>query len=338
MANLAFDSPPKMRLRSADLLLLTILLLATPSGAIAQGQSESQAEGSLFLLLPVGAQGVSLGRAMTWIEGPEGAFWNPAGLAGVDRGQAVIFRSDHFIGTSTALSGLWSSASAGTLGVSYLLWDAGEIERTDEVGNPIGTSTIRNHLGIVSAATRLFDNVAAGLNFKVIRFQYSCRGLGCDEGTTATTYAIDAGIQALPSDRLRLGAMVAHLGPALQAKNAAQADPLPTRVRIAAAYNVVAEITDSEDLRGWLAVEVEDHLRDLGSTAVYIGTELTAGQEDVLSLRAGYVWADDDPTAGSRVGFGLRFERFDLSIAKSLGVSSPTGDSEPVHVTFAIAF
>ena len=30
------------------------------------------------------------------------------------------------------------------------------------------------------------------LNFKVIRFQLACRGICSDEGTTATTYAVDA--------------------------------------------------------------------------------------------------------------------------------------------------
>lgn len=315
---------------------LALLSVATPLRA--QNDQSPSAEGALFLLLPVGAQGVSLGRAMTWVEGSEGAFWNPAGLAGVRGSEAVIFRGDHVAGSATALSGVWGAAS-GTLAASYFLLDAGEIEQRDNLGNPTGSITIRNHLGIVSGATRLLQTVSAGVSFKIIRFQLSCRGDCRDEGTTATTYAVDAGIQAVPLERLRLGAMVAHLGPRLQVLNAEQADPLPTRVRVAAAYDVLDAVVESDELRGWLAFEVEDRLRELGSQSFFLGTELVAGQLDALSLRAGYAWLHPDQGEdGARVGLGLRYERFDLSIAKSLAVSTLTGETEPIHVTFSIGF
>lgn len=327
-----------MRLRPPDAFVLLLALLALPPGVRAQDEPEGPLEGALFLLLPVGAQGVSLGRAMTWVEGAEGAFWNPAGLAGIGRSQAVVFRSDHVAGSATAISALWSSPTVGTLGASYFLLDAGEIEQRDDLGNPSGTITIRNHLGILSAATRLAASFSAGLSFKVIRYQLSCRGICPDEGTTATTYAIDAGVQSVPVERLRLGMMVAHIGPRLQVLNAEQADPLPWRARVAAAYDVLGALVETEELGGWLAIEYEDRVRALGSGSVYVGTEVTAGSVDALALRAGYVWSDLDQEDGGRVGLGLTYERFDLSIAKSLAVSTLTGETEPIHVTFAIAF
>jgi len=326
--------------RTANRLLPLTLVLALAPGASAQeGPGSPSNEGALFLLLPVGAQAVSLGRAMTAIEGSEGAFWNPAGLAGVGRSQAVVFRGDHIVGTATALSGLLANPGLGTLGASYLLLDAGELEQRDDNGMFIGTITIRNHLGVVSAATRLLESLSAGVSLKLIQFRLSCRGI-CqpNPGTTATTYAVDAGVQSTPFDRVRLGAMIAHLGPRLQALNAEQADPLPTRIRLAGAYDVVNALTDNEDLSGWLTLEVQDRLRDPGSLSYYLGTEFTAGQEDALSLRAGYVLSDLESEDGARVGLGLRYERFELSIAKSLVVSTLTGETEPVHVTFSILF
>ncbi|MDA0330114.1 MAG: PorV/PorQ family protein [Gemmatimonadetes bacterium] len=325
-----------MRLKNAEFLLLLLATMALVPGVAAQ-DNQDRAEGALFLLLPVGAQGVALGRAMTWVETTEGAFWNPAGLAGIDRSQALLIHGDHVAGTGTGVSALWA-IGGGTLGASYFLLDAGDIDQTDEFGNPTGKITIRNHLGIASAATRLSRTVTAGVNFKVVRFQLSCRGLCADEGTTATTYAVDVGIQTLPMERLRVAAMVAHLGPSLQVVNADQADPLPARLRIAVAYNVLSQIVEADELKGWVAVEVEDRLRALGSMSVYLGTELTAGQGDALSLRAGYVWSELDQEDGGRVGLGLRYERFDLSIAKSLSVSTLGIESEPVHVTFSIGF
>lgn len=324
-----------MKAESTLLLILACALAVAAPGLSAQ---DDRAEGAPFLLLPVGAQGVSLGRAMTWVESAEGAFWNPAGLAGLERSQAVLFRGDHVAGTATAASVVWARTGMGSLAGSYLLFDAGEIDQTDEFGNYIGTITVRNHLGVVSGAARVTDAISAGVSLKIVRFQLACRGICADEGTTATTYAVDFGVQTVPTERLRLAAMVAHLGPSLQVLNAEQADPLPTRIRVAAAYNVVAEITSAENLRGWLAFEVEDRLRNLGSTSYYLGTELTAGSTDALSLRAGHVWSELDSEDGARVGLGLRYERFDLSIAKSLAVSTLTGETEPVHVTFSIGF
>jgi hypothetical protein len=327
-----------MTLKAADLVLPLLALLVVTASGSAQDPGDDRPEGAIFLLLPVGAQGVSLGRAMTWVEGAEGAFWNPAGLAGVDRSQGVLFRGDHVAGTATALTALWANPGLGTLGASYLLLDAGDIDQTDEFGTYTGTITIRNHLGIMSVATRLGANIMAGVSMKIVRFQLSCRGICADEGTRATTYAIDVGMQARPIEHLHLGAMVAHLGPSLQVLNAEQADPLPSRVRLAAAYDVVSAITRTEGVRGSLAFEIEDRLTNLGSLSYYLGTELRAGQTDALSIRAGYVWSVLEQEDGGRVGLGVRYERFDLSIAKSLAVSTLTGETEPVHVTFSIGF
>ena len=323
--------------RAQSLIIAAAMLALAVGPGVAQGQDD-RAEGAIFLLLPVGAQGVSLGRAMSWVEGAESAFWNPAGLAGVTESQGILFRGEHpAAGVATAATVLWAAEGTGTLGASYYLLDAGEIDKTDEFGNYTGTITIRNHVGVISAATRLGDAIAAGLNFKVIRFQLGCRGICEDEGTTATTYAVDAGIQSM-IDNLRVGAMLAHLGPGLQVLNAEQTDPLPSRIRIAAAYEVVSSITENEALSAWLAFEIEDRVYSLGNLSYYLGMEVAAGNVDRLSLRTGYVWSDLQQEDGGRVGLGLRFERFDLSIAKSLAVSSLTGETEPVHVTFAIRF
>jgi len=328
---------------------LICLLAALSAGAPLQAQDGSvgtSGEGAPFLLLPVGARAVSLGRAMTAFEGSESAFWNPAGLAGVARSQVVLFRGDQIAGTATALSLLLSRPGVGTVGASYLLLDVGDQDFTDLAGNFLGTISVRNHLGVISASASLLESLTAGVSFKVVSFRLTCRGSQCpDDGTTATTYAFDVGLQAVPVDRLRVGAMIAHVGPSLRVLNAEQADPLPARYRIAAAYDVAAALTSRDDFQGWLTVEVQDRLREPGVPALYFGGEFTAGRVDALSLRAGYVISDAldkiqgaDPEDGARVGLGIRYSAFDLSIAKSLSVSTLTGETEPVHVTFSIGF
>jgi len=324
------------------LLILGMWLVA--AGPL-RAQQGSAGEGALFLLLPVGAQAVSLGRTMTAVSGQESAFWNPAGLAGVSRSRLVLFRGSQVAGTSTAASVLLAKPGTGTVGASYLLLDVGDLDVTDEFGNVTGSITVRNHLGVISASASPLDALRIGVSFKVIQFRLSCRGDCQDAGTTATTYAFDIGAQAEPLERLTVGAMVAHVGPKLQVLNQAQADPLPARLRVAASYDIVDVFTDRDDFTGWVGLEVQDRLREPGRPSLYLGTEFTAGTTDALALRAGYVFSDllnelegSDPEDGARVGLGIRFDRLDMSIAKSLAVSNITGETEPVHVTFSISF
>jgi hypothetical protein len=332
----------KPRPELISLLLAAALLPGAPASA--QGSTGTSGEGAPFLLLPVGARAVSLGRAMTAFGGAEGAFWNPAALTDAGRSQLVVSRGDQIAGTATAISALFARPGVGTVAASYLLLDVGDQDLTDPSGNFLGTISVRNHLGVVSAAADLSERVSAGASVKVVQFRLSCRGSSCgDQGTTATTYAFDMGVQAVPMDRMRIGAMVAHVGPSLQVLNAEQADPLPSRVRVAASYDVANAFTDREDFGGWLAVELQDRLRAPGVPSLYMGAEFTAGRVDMLSLRAGYVMSDlrdriegSDPEDGARVGLGVRYERIDLSIAKSLAVSGLTGETEPVHVTLSI--
>ncbi len=328
-----------IRILRSTLFVSLVAMVALPAQA-QEGGDPSSTEGAPFLLLPVGAKGVALGRAMTATEGAESAFWNPAGLAGVAESQVVLFRGDHFAGTATAVSAIFAKSSLGTVGVSYFLLDAGDQDLTGPDGTLLGTISVRNHLGVISAAARILERVSLGVNFKAVQFRFSCRGICLDAGTTATTYAVDLGVQLRPTPEspLRVGAMVAHLGPRLQVLNAEQADPLPARVRVAVAYDIVSKLVDRDDLGGWLTLEVQDRLRDPGSMSLYIGSELTAGDTDALVIRAGYAISELDQEDGARVGLGLRYERFDLSIAKSLAVAPLTGETEPVHVTFSIIF
>jgi hypothetical protein len=327
-------------MRPASRSALAILFLALFAPGLSGQDNRSSTEGALFLLLPVGAQAVSMGRAMTAMQGTESVFWNPAGLASLDGSRAVLFRGDHAVGTATAISALFARPGVGTVGASYLLLDVGDQQLTDADGNVLGTVSVRNHLGIASVAARFFGRLDVGMNFKVVQFRLSCRGICPDAGTTATTYAIDAGVQLAPTADLplRVGAMVAHVGPRLQVLNAEQADPLPSRARVAVAYDVLSQLAEARDVQGWVTVEVQDRLRDPGSLSLYLGSELQAGTGEALFLRAGYVASDVDQEDGARVGLGLRFQRFELGIAKSLAVSTLTGETEPVHVTFSIGF
>ena len=321
-------------------LITALLALALPPGLYGQDSELGSNEGALFLLLPVGAHGVALGRAMTAVPSPESAFWNPAGLAGVEKSQLVVMRGDHLVGEGFALSTLMVSQPVGVLGISYEFLDEGDQDLTDFQGNVRGSLSVRSHVGIISLATSLTTWLDVGFNFKIVQFNLSCRGQCDGAGVRSTGWAMDFGVQGQPiaAVPLRLGAMLAHMGPDFQVVNAEQSDPLPSRVRVSAAYNFLTHFVDTDDINLWVRAEVEDRWRDLGDApSYYLGTELAAGRGDVIYVRSGYVQGEVGQADGMAIGVGLRYERFELGLAKNLA-GSITGESEPVHVSFGILF
>ena len=57
----------------------------------------------------------------------------------------------------------------------------------------------------------------------------------------------------------------------------------------------------------------------------------------MLLVRAGYVRGNGEQLDGAAVGVGLRYDRFDLGVAKSLATNI-ADETEPVHVTFGLIF
>jgi hypothetical protein len=322
-----------------------VLILATLSAFAparpGAGQDASAGEGALYLLLPVGPKGVSVARAMTALGGPESVWWNPAGLAALDNSMVSLTRSEEEItGAATAFSGLLQSDRLGVLGLSYLLVDLGDEEIRDSEGNFLGQLSLRYHTGILSASTKVLDDLALGLNLKLIQSRQACRGQCLDAGVTATTYAFDAGAQWVDvvGSGVTLGAALVHAGPSLQVVNEEQADPLPTRVRFAASYDVLDRWVTVPNLAGVVTVELEDRWSDPGDPAVYAATEISAGANPSVALRAGYAWGAALQVDGAGVGIGVRYESFDMGISKSLASGGLAGQNEPIHFSLGFVF
>lgn len=334
-----------LRPRRTGGILIGSVLLSVSLGALTPhlgaAQEEPVTEGAVFLLLPTDPKAVGLGRAVTALPGPESVWWNPAGLGELDEDRILVFRGDNFGGEATAASLTLTRSGLGTVAFSYQLLDFGSVDQTDDRGNVTGTVTFREHLGVLSLATSLWDHLNLGVNVKLVQDRFSCRGQCVDGGVTGTTFAVDAGVQArgLWGQPLRIGALLAHAGPDLQVVNEAQADPLPTRARLAVAYEILEIFMPTEELNLWLTAEVDDRWRDPGDPSTYLGSEFQVGtKRQMLRVRAGYVLDAETQVDGASVGLGLRYESFDLALAKSLASSIFSGSGEPVHVSFGFVF
>ncbi len=300
----------------------------------------STTEGALNLLQPIGAKGVGMGRAVSASTGAESVFWNPAGIARLDEGSFIVIKGPHPAGEATGFSLVLTKQSLGAVGISYQHLNLGDQNLTDIENNVVGSFSVRDHLALVSFGLQTLAWLDTGLNFKIFRSQYTCRGQCRDAGVTGTTYVVDGGIQAEPFQDipLRIGVLLAHVGPNLQLINAKQADPPPTRLRAGVSYEALRHFTEKGGVELWLNAELEDRWSDLGDPVLSLGAEFIAGEADLFFVRAGYGQQQLGEAAGASVGLGIRYQQFDLGVAKRIAESWLTGEAEPVHISLGVVF
>jgi hypothetical protein len=321
--------------------LVAGLLLCLPAPAVTQagpggdGRVEAR-ECCLQLLTPIGARAVGLGHALTARPGPDAIFSNPAALAGLQRDEFRIHNAETEIEASNTFALAFGLRAVGTFGLSYRLLDYGESEATDDVGNPTGKIRVLAHVLMGSFATTMAPGLAAGVSYKVFQFRQDCVGFCGTPGFVATTHAVDLGVQYHPQlwPALQLGAAVTQLGLPLQVINAEQADPLPSRFRAGAAYELLHHFASDTTTAVWASVDVAGSWRDGVQSVVGAGLELIL--DGTIFVRAGYSTGTGQ-YAGAAVGVGLRHDRFDVGVAKSF-VSSGIGGPAPFQITFAVGF
>lgn len=326
-------------------LLAVVLLMSgsvAPCSLFAQGipLASGRFEGAPFLLLPSGGRAVGMGRAMTAVRSPESVLWNPAGLWGSAETRILMTRGEHITGDALAVSlqGAGWNGFAGALTLQVL--DEGSQDATDIDGNVVGSLTNRSHLAVFSMAQGWGERVQVGLNAKYFQFTLGCRGQ-CPQGRVrSSSYGIDGGIQVQPFDAraVHLGLAAVHLGPDFRNRDALEGDPLPARLRLGVSGTPWEGDFEGERLALLLSFDLEDRVREPGSPAILFGAEFSAGSADQLFVRGGYVTGQPAGLDGASVGFGFRFDRFDLDLARVLPRGSIASQQEPTHLTLGIRF
>jgi hypothetical protein len=320
------------------------LLLCGAAGLLAGGRAaHAQAPDDLAssfeccntLLYPVGARVVSLGGALAARAIPDALFVNPAAIAslGIDELRAHSERTDINKTTSLALS--FGLGPVGTAALSYWLLDWGDIEASDEFGNPTGTLSYTHQAFSASFATAILPHLNAGVTYRVFMARETCSGFCGGLSSAGTTHLLDLGARAdVPWVRsLQLGVSATSLGPALQVKNAAQRDPAPTRVHFGAAYELLQHFATDSTLQLIASADLQRGVRSGIEPAAALGLELI--MDGSLFLRGGYATGSGQGT-GAALGVGLIWDRFDVSVAKSFVDYEVS--SEPFQITFAVRF
>jgi hypothetical protein len=288
------------------------------------------------LLAPVGARALALGNTLGARIAADGLLVNPATLAGIGADHFVIHTATTSLERSNTFSLIIDAGRAGVFALTYRQIDWGDVEATDPSGNPTGEIVLIDHVLAATYAARLTPVVGIGLSYKLYQFRQDCRGFCGTDGFAATTHMLDLGLHVRPPGLrgLELGGAIGHLGFPLQVINRPQASPSPARLRVGAAYELLHHFREDSVATVHVSLDMVTRWRAMGEPIFNAGVE--AGLENTIFLRAGYA-GGTGVLGGPSVGIGLRYDRFDLAIAKAF-ISPAVNDPDPFQVTFGIRF
>ena len=319
--------------------LLSRIVLALVLGRATSAQTPSGNEGTLFLLLPTGAQAVGMGQAMVaGRPGSEGIWWNPASISNQTRKELAIHYSKTVAGDADAMSFVIPTRSLGTAAISLSILNIGEQQLTDDFGNPIGSIFPRDVVLAGSYARRLTKRLTAGMNYKIVQIRFDCSGECSSVGPEVeSTRAVDLGTQysAHAGASLSFGLAIRNLGGKLNSMQTNQRDPLPTQVELGALYRLKFIDHYIKDTEIHLAGSFINS-RSFGGKSFRLGTDLT--YQGKVHLRAGYVGHDRRGDASAALGFGLQSGSFTFDIAKTFGGLPADTGQMPVYISLRYLF
>lgn len=324
--------------RPISALLTVLALTAGGVGARAQtgGTAGVSVGGGLELVLPVGAEAEGLGQAVVAdFLGSESIWWNPAALGRAQHREVAIHHSQTFAYTGDAISALVPIHRVGTVALSVDLYSYGTQQETDVTGT-LGTFTPRATIFAATFAGHAGDRTYLGLNYKLYQRGTNCSG-GCTDIPTQTeqTTALDLGVQVRVSkdSSLFVGAALRNAGPRLQVNDAAQADPLPTRLDVGVTW--VPRIASlGPDTRLRVGAGIVNAI-PLTSPGLRIGADL--GWRQKLHLRAGYAY-EAPGGSGPSIGLGASTGRLQIDIARLFSDNVANTSQPPTYFSLRYDF
>ena len=363
-------------LAAASLVLAGLLLI--PAGRV-QAQSGGGGESAVpFLLIAPNSRCDGMGEAGTGVVDDASAiFWNPGALAFLDGKEVSITHANWL--PQFNLSDLFYDYLnyrmriddiGGTVSASITYLNLGEFTVTNSSGpTPIDKFKSYEYAVTAGYATKATDDLGIGFNLRFIHSALSPIGTEREGGNgISSTVSFDVALMWRPESldvvgldlgkKFSLGMDLSNLGPKLTYIDAAQADPLPTNLRLGIGYKLLEDEYNTMTLaldfsrlmvrrRGdgsdplpkslitsWDAVE-----GGLKKIIVSGGVEYWYGSPKLLAIRVGYF--DESVDWGNRkyltFGAGIRYDLYGFDFSY---ISAPEGSplSDTIRFTLLIAW
>lgn len=287
--------------------IFSVIILLLPCAIFAGGFSKVGTAAAQFLKIGVGARAMGMGGSFTAIANDVSTiYWNPAGIANLNRTSISFTHSQWFADISHDFAGVVMPISTSDfIAVHATTLNTGEQEVTT-VANPDGTGIfydVRDLAIGLSYSRQLTDRFSVGLTAKyVMQSLYNVQ---------ASSFTLDIGSYLKTGfHNLVIGMAISNFGGTMQldgrdlitianvntsfggnynpdARLTTQEYPLPLIFRVGLAMDVVGgndPVIQSEDYRLTLAAE-GTHLND-NSERVNIGSECS--WTETVFVRAGY--------------------------------------------------
>jgi hypothetical protein len=340
---------------------LSFLAIALPYVAVAQGESAVP-----FLLIAPNSRAAGIGESGTGtVEDVSAIYWNPGELAFLDGQELSITHSkwlpqfdlpDMFYDHLNYRQKV--DAIGGTIGASVTYLSLGKFQITNSSGpDVIGEFKSYEYAVTAGYATKATDDIGIGVNLRFIHSALSPIGTEQEKGNgIASTMSVDLAMMWRPTSlgldfldkKFSLGVNLSNLGPKVTYVDAAQADPLPTTLRLGLGYKIFDDeynsLTASIDFSRLLVRRRDDGTSDnlpnslitawgdggLKKVIPCGGLEYWYGAPRLIALRIGYF--DESAQYGNRkfltFGAGIRYDiyGFDFSYI-SAGTDHPLSDT-----------
>jgi hypothetical protein len=322
-------------------------LFLTLTEARAQGESAVP-----FLLIAPNSRASGVGESGTGsVDDASAIFWNPAELAFL-KGQEISITHANWLPQFNLPDLFYDhlnyrqdiDAIGGTIGASVTYLSLGEFSVTTSKG-PEVVDKFKSFEYAVTAgyATKAYSDLGIGLNVRYIHSALSPIGTESEQGNgIASTVSFDLALMYRPEKlevpllgdfghRFSVGVNLSNLGPKVTYVDAAQADPLPTNLRVGFGYKLLDDEYNNLqlglDFSRLLVRRHDDGTSDpfyralfsawgdgsgLRKVIVSGGAEYWYGAPRLIALRIGYFY--ENPNFGNRkfmtFGAGIRYDLY----------------------------
>lgn len=299
--------------------IIGLICLSSQAMVLAKGVGSSA---GVTLLQPVSAKVSGLGEACASLSGEVfSLYYNPAGLSSLEQ-QAVSFMYQKGVAEDNFTTLIYGKKfTFGTLGVSVLYYDTGEVEMYNTDGVLISEVGQKDMVFSIGGAKEI-GGFPVGINLKVISSEIF--------GESATAFAVDLGGQykkELFNGRLQTGLSIQNLGTELTYLE--EGESLPLTIRPGISYS--KEMNSNAFL---VSCDIPYYVNE-EEMLVLFGVEYTYNK--LFSLRGGYRLNLDDADKEDEsinIGLGINWKNYSLDYAVGLTDDLSTPHRVSVQVKF----